>query len=579
MAQLPWYSRAWVSTVSAFSPTRGIVAAHFSRLEHDRDYRDGVLLALRSQGYRDAKESAVNTPFGATAAARSADAHDLTNLHLRKLREKARELERDDPVGTGLVGIFVRNVVGAGLEDRAMTGDNDADNAIDTVWRRLRDDLFPAERVSWFEAQRILQARCFVDGDVFVKRSSALDGSRIFFEIIEGDRVLTPLDVEPALRDRESYVREGVERDRWGRITAYWVAKRHPGDTVMTGSMGKLPLPPTTRADFERVPADQIRHLRSPSRPGQSRSPSRFHAIAQALRDLDLLVIAVLKRIQVAASFAVFLETTSEVPDLMAATAKKYHYQLDQDLVPGMIYVLRPGEKATTLNPNFPLPDLDVFVRLLARRIGAALGISWQIVLSDFSQSNFASQRADRIEAEASYALPQQRLMDVLRWIRQGCLEDAMLRGELEFTIEGAGDAGSLTDGLSLTSMIPPRKRWVDPKAQADADAVDLANGLACKRDLAAERGRDWEDILMQRLREESIEMTLRDELGLPQVNLTEVAIGSSAARAGEKGGNNSPSQIGGQKPGGRGRRRRPNLVKGIAGVTGLSAIETGEAA
>ena len=507
VSQRPWYSRAWASAVTTVSPRRGAFVDHFARMHYERDYRDGVLLAMRSNyGYKHAEQGDGKTPFrsGRGIFSRSADAQILTGLHHRRLREFARELVRDDAVACGLAASWVRNVVGTGITDRSATGDDATDDAIDAEWGALKDDLFPAERITWAEAQRILVRRLFVDGDVFVIRSMRPDG-RIGFELVEGDRVRTPLDAGQVIAP-DGYVREGVERDKAGRILAYWVARQHPGDQVVTGSVGKIPVPPLSAVDFVRVPADDCYHLKGPGRPGESRTPSALHAVIQDLRDLDLLVVAVLKRIQMAACFAMFIETSNAIPDLVAATARKYHYQISQDLVPGMIYILRPGERAVFSNPNFPLPDVDKFVQALARRIGAALGISWQIVLADFSQANFASQRADKLEAEATFAIPQQRVIDCIAWIRRVALEDATLR-----------PGGLMVDAADLAQVawIPPRKKWVDPEKQAKADKLDVEAGFACKRDKVAERGGDWQEVTRQCLREERFELDERSALGL----------------------------------------------------------------
>lgn len=528
-------------------------------MQYDGRYREGVLLAMRTAyGYKHATSTETSTPFKATGFfSRSADSQILTGLHHRILRERGREVVRDDPIASGLEANWTRNVVGTGLQDRAATGDREQDEAQDDAWNLIKDDLFPAERVSWAEAQRILCARAFTDGDVFVKRSTAPGGGRLFFEIVEGDRVRTPLDVRQHLAHEENFVREGVERDRFGRVVGYWVAKRHPGDVVMTGSAGKIPLPPITAQDYDRVGVDDLYHLKAPTRAGESRSPSRLHAVLQDLRDLDLLILAVLKRVQVAASFAVFIETSADVPDIMPMTARKYNYQLNQDLVPGMIYVLRPGESAKCLNPNFPLPDLDRFVRLLARRIGAALGISWQLVLADFSEANFASQRADRLEAEVSYAIPRQRTEGCLRWIRRSALEDAVIRGNLDTPV----------DTLSLVTFIAPRREHVDQEKQAKADQIELEIGLACRRDKAAARGMDWEDLLRQRLLEEKREAELRKEMGLDPLPTPNQAAGVDESPNGD-----------GEDAEGEGQDERPKngdrMFGGrLAGVNGRNLV------
>ena len=55
----------------------------------------------------------------------------------------------------------------------------------------------------------------------------------------------------------------------------------------------------------------------------------------------------------------------------------------------------------------------------------------------------------------------------------------------------------------------------MDPEKEAKAAEVELALGLTTRRDLCASKGRDWEEVLRQRLVEAQREAELRAELGL----------------------------------------------------------------
>jgi len=469
-------------------------------MDADPDYRDAALLGLRLRGYRNAEFSKQQSPWVGLASPRSADAEILGDLST--LRRRARQLGRDDPIASGLINTFETNVVGCGIRAQSVTASNLKNNRIEAAWDGVKDSLFPAEDLPWFEVQRLLISRLLEDGEVFVKRSSVDD--RPFFELIEGDRVETPLNA--ILTDPKGEIRSGVERDRYGRRTGYWIRKRHPGDTVLpTVTIGVRPVAPTLSAvQFDRVPAEDVRHLRLVNRPGQTRGVPMLHAVLQDLKDLDLLILAALKRVQVAACLAVFLESSESVSNLLDVTAQKTGYLMDQDLTPGGIFKLFPGEKVSTVNPNFPIPDLDVFVRLLARRIGASLGISWQIVLKDFSEANYSSARTDLLEARQTYTLHQRRLVDcALGWIRQSALEDLVLRGDLRAS----------PDDIRAVSWVTPGWQWVDPQKEAAAAEIELRTGTTTLRDIAASKGKDWEEIMRQRSREKE----LAAELGVEE--------------------------------------------------------------
>ena len=507
------WRRAWIGALDLIAPKRAQLARHFARYETDATYRASwdVLFERGHGGYRDAQRAPDKTPSRVFGWSRSADAEILGDL--KNLRAFCREAARDDPVASGVLRAYMQGVVGTGVNDQSSALERDKQTAINAVWRSLRDSLFPAERLSWAGGQRLLARRKLEDGEAFVVRYWPQSGDPVQFDLVEADRVDTPLDAEP--EDPEGEIREGVERDRDGRIVAYWVAKKHPGDTALrTVIRGKRQVVrPLVKAEFTRVRAEDAFHLRNEHlRPGQTRSVPILHAVVQDLRDLDLLVEAVLKRVQVAACFAAFIKSPEDVKQFATATGKKYGLRLKQDLVPGMLYKLFPGEEIQTLNPNFPMPDLDVFVRLIARRVGTALGVSWQIVLSDFSEANYSSARADDRRAEKSYAIARQDLVECLTWIRRTVLEDALLRRELVLV-----RAGVTAEDLDATWIAPQRNVLLDPEKENKADVIALEGGLDSQKDVHARRGKDWEEVMRQRLLEEKREQELRAELGLPQ--------------------------------------------------------------
>ena len=144
----------------------------------------------------------------------------------------------------------------------------------------------------------------------------------------------------------------------------------------------------------------------------------------------------------------------------------------------------------------------------MARRIGTALGVSWQVVLSDFSESTYSSARIDRIEAEAAWAPIRQDLVELLRWVRLEALTDAWLRGDADL-------AGLDETAFAACTALPPAKPWVDPVAEVQAAVAELNMGLTTLRDLAASRGRDWDDLLRQRIAERKLKKELEEEAGL----------------------------------------------------------------
>ena len=459
--------------VGIFSPERAALRQHFRRMEHDPEYGVVVHALMRARGYRAAKSSDKTTPW--LGGTRSADAEILTDLP--SLRNRSREVNRDDPIGSGLTGTLVRNIIGTGLRPHARTMSTEKNQRLEAVWSERRDKLYSADGLLHVEAQKLVAYKFLEDGEVFIKQSKdpGWPGESIWFEIIEADRVSTPLNKTP--RDADGEICDGIEKDRWGRVVAYHIRKRHPGDTFQISQAG---------ADqFLRVPVEQCRHLKRTERPGQSRGVPIFHAILQDLRDLDLLLLASLKRVQIAACLAVFIKSEKALRNMMDVTAEKYGYRLDQTIEPGMMFKLHPNEEVQTLLPNFPTPEFEPFIIMIARRIGAALGVSWQVVLKDFAQSTYSSARTDLLESRQMYVEYQgwfgAKLLD---WEWRTVMEDARLRGDRR--LAGIDDVE-----IQSVQWFSPGWRWIDPLKEAQANAVGLRTAQVVLDDLWIQDGKD----------------------------------------------------------------------------------------
>lgn len=479
------------------SPKRAALRQHLRRMNRDGDYREVFLAMMRARGYRSAQANKGKTPW--LGGGRSADSEILTDLPL--LRNHSRELNRDDPIASGLTATFVNNVIGTGIRPQARTDEPEKNKSIEAMFAERRRDLAPAENITYGEQQRLTFRKVVEDGEVFVKRAKRTAIDPLWFEIVEADRVATPRGKKPSEATGE--IRDGIEKDEHGIPVAYWIRKRHPGDNLTIGA--------TDWNAFVRVDAENVNHLKSVSRPGQTRGVPRFHAIQQDLRDLDLLLLASLKRVQVAACVSAFFKSPESLETVLDVTAKKYGYQLDQALEPGMMWKLYPGEEVETLIPNFPTPELESFVIMLARRIGSALGVSWQIVLKDFSRANYSSARTDLLEARQGYVVLQTWFIEShLRWEWEQVLLDARMRGDER--LDGVTD-----EDIQAVHWIPNGWRWVDPVKEASATKIMLEVGLTCLRDECAAQGKDWEELQDQRLREEQREQEKRKTLGLPE--------------------------------------------------------------
>lgn len=480
-------------TIGLVSPRRAARRRHFRRLATDDGYRELCEAVKRAQrSYRGA--SSGKDDAGWLGLGQTADDEMVGDLP--SFRARSRELGRDDPIASGLFKTFVNNVVGTGRRPQARTGQNERNERLEAYWKLRKNKLFPAEGVSFEAGQRLIYRKSCEDGEIFIKQAKASPNEPVWFELIEADRVDSPMGARP--EDPKGSIRAGVERDAYGRIVAYWITKEARAFIAR-------------KEDFIRVPADQVYHLSRKERPGQSRAVPIIHAVIKDLRDLDLLILSALKRTQIAAMLAAFIKSEAPIDEMFEGEEEKGGggFRLDQKIVPGMMFKLNPGESIDSFIPNFPTPEFVPFIVMIARRIGAALGVSWQVVLKDFGESTYSSARTDLLETRRVFEVDGEWFDEFDAWVWQAVMADARLRGE-------AATRGMSPEQAAMVQWIGNGWRWIDPVKEAVAVGKKLAMGLTTLRDEAAAEGKDYQELMRQRLKEEAEERKLRQELGLP---------------------------------------------------------------
>lgn len=525
MSELPavgtWAERAADAVVSVFSPSRAWRRRLARALDREHGGREVLDAFMRAHGYRHrssgqyahAQTKGTQSPWDFAGRGYSPDA-DLSGA-LPDLRARSRAANRNDALAAGVSLTRENNVIGTGLTPQAQVLDEDSErakrknDALEAVWADAARALDPVNGGSVGAAQRLKLRKYDEDGEVLSVR--AIRGGRIWFEVIEGDRIESPPGYlrAPGTSNR---ICDGVEKDADGVPVAYWVRSGHQVEINTTGS--------TT---YRRVPAEQCKHVKRTHRPGQSRGLPGNSSCLQDYRDLDLLMLATLKRSQVAACLAAFIKTTYTADGTLPVIATEFGYDLEQALEPGMMYRLNPGEELQQLTPSVGFSEFEPLIIMSARRIGAARGMSWQAVLRDWSGSTYSSARTQILEDRITYQVDRGELACLFSWEWEQVQTYALLRGDERLVAAGVEIAD-----VSRVAWTAPGWQWVDPQKEAAATKENLGMGLTTKRDEAAAQGRDWEDLITQQLIEEQYERAERKRLGLP--TMEEAAAAKAAA-------------------------------------------------
>lgn len=474
-------------------------------------YRRAVEMA--SGAYKGARSNRLNA--GWLTSLGSADEDLLGDLN--RLRERSRDLNRNDAFAAGVTSTVTTNTVGTGIRPQsridAMMLDLDETTAknlkrsCERVFEKWMPHADAGNRMDFFEIQRLADRQILESGEALFLLTMVQEPGRPYFlalDPIEPDRLDTPTGLS-----KDFKIRKGVELGERGEPIAYWIKKTHPGD--FTYGQGN-------RDDYERIPAvnqfgrKNVLHLFEVQRPGQTRGVPFFAPVMDYFKQLADYLDAELVAARVAACIALLVETDSAVDSAAYASDEDdSDGKRLQGLSPGMIHHLQVGQKVTAFNPSRPAAPFDPFVMRILRAISTGLNLPYEIVAKDFSRSNYSNMRGALLQAYRYFKQRQIFLSTKLNhpvWCH--LMEEAWLRGHLSFP-DFYANYFEYTRALWVT----PGWQWVDPMKEAEAAVLSIEKGLSNLSNECASRGDDYEEIMIQRARELHLKRELEAEFGI----------------------------------------------------------------
>lgn len=393
----------------------------------------------------------------------SADSEIITSL--RSLRARSRELLRDNDYAKAAVRIIKNNVIGTGigLQAQVKTASGKllqrVNDAIEESWEDWcsKDTCDPAGKLCFADMERLIVGSLVENGEVLVRKVRQPFGAgRIPYalELIEADRLIDQWSVVRAINGNT--IRMGVEQDKWGRPVAYWMYPSHPGDYQFQTFV---------ESAFVRVPAEEIFHLYLPDRIGQTRGVPWFHAALKRIRNMGGLEEAEIVAARASASIVGFIKTPDAVVPDSAALTGESQQQPTLDLEPGTVKHLQPGEDFTGFNPSRPNTGLDPFMRMMLRGMATSIGVSYESLSRDYSQSNYSSSRLSLLEDRDLWRVLQGWFIRNFRAeVHKDWLEAAVLSGDLPFA-----DYYVNEKKYQRVRFKPRGWSWIDPTKEVAA--------------------------------------------------------------------------------------------------------------
>lgn len=454
------------NVISFFNPKAGVERER-ARLALDQVRRyDGATNSRRNENWK--------------APSTSADA--ALGPNLQRLRDRSRDLTRNNPFAARAVQVLVNNTVGGGVLGQV----NSRSSARAARWNRL-----------WEEWARDPQA-CDYDGRMDFWGLQAL----VFRTVVESGECLIRKRIDPnaafplklqilepdllddtradGLTDDGGYVREGIEYNAADKRIAYHMHRVHPGDRLNFG-----------RFETVRIPADEIIHVFRRDRPGASRGCPWGAPVITRLRDFDDFSDAQLLKQKISACFAGFV-VDSEAQDAGGSPP------LAETLEPGSLEILPPGKDIRFASPP-SVGEFDDFSRAMLLQIAAGYGVTYEALTSDLSNANYSAARMGHLEFSRNVDCWQKQIL-----IAQ------MLGPCWKWFVNAAEIVGEQPMDIRM-AWTPARRELIDPQKEVGAIIEAVRGGLMSLSEAIRRSGYEPTEVMAEIARDAA----MLDELGL----------------------------------------------------------------
>jgi len=481
--------------------------------------RQAIASIGRAVGFRQYAGARVNRLLPNIPPGTDANREIMSSLPM--LRNRSRELVRDDALASGLIATSVRNLVGTGVHpkpqvriapanqskgaiDRAAKQERELEGILESTWRewaagdcdaaglgRPLATLLSIATHTWKES-----GGCLIR--LRWRRTSDKLVVPFQLQLLETDYIDMTADYPPD--QSGDYWIQGVKFNALDRVIAYRLFVQHPGSGWAWAPGSIL---------YNDVSANDIVYLTSTTRAGQVHGVPLLTPVIASLIQRQRFIRSEMTRQETMSRMAVVVtpgndavnlddETiglqvgTSESPAEAASSGRAPVYE--SEIPEGGILIARNGKTVTPIIPASN-SQYDVFCRRTDRDICAGAGVPYELGTGDFSQISYSSYKAGEIQFRESIRVDQRI------WLTPACLQPIWRRFLLAAEL-----AGKIPAGLDIrVSWHFPAVADTSRKESIEAKVAAIAGGLSSYSIELAQDGIDFEDVCRQRCKDDAM--------------------------------------------------------------------------
>lgn len=487
---------------------------------------------------------------------KSSTAADV-DANLDTLRNRSADLYCNSPIGAAALNTSRMNVIGAGLKlspkidyktlgltpEEAKEWQHKTRKEFELWANSTACDLY--HKHNFYDIQDIAYLAYMVDGDAWaaLKYRQPTPNNPYFLRIqlMEATRICNPNTfgatgsvgtVIAKNVNNGNKIVNGVEINNDGAVVAYWIANRVPLDFVNNGTTLKWV---RVQAFGEYSGRPNILQIAHEERPEQYRGVPYLAPAIEVIKQVSRYTGAELTAAIIKSFFTLFFTSrnseTTDINDVLDGNVTHESFEERQeklstvDLNSGSVNLLPDGIDVKAIDGSRSMSTFEPFTNTLLTQIGAALGISTEVMLSRF-QSSYSAARGALLQASAVFKTRRTWFArDFCQPVYEEWLAEAIAIGRIK--APGYGSDPLITQAWSKADWFGPVMGMLDPVKEATGAALRIKYGFSTSEREAVElTGTDFDDNIDQIAQEQATWKAYG--LGVPKVDNT-----------GENGGEN----------------------------------------
>lgn len=378
---------------------------------------------------------------------------------------------RDNGIYRGMINRAVAYIVGPGFTLQARTKDPGWNTQAETLWREYWKKPEIRGILSGLQVERMLCRELLVAGDTGILK---VDGGII--QLIEAEQITNLKNLS------------GVNLTKLGAISSFSICPYSESGYIQ-------------KAKTQIYKPKDFLFLSDPDRPSSTRSVPPCQAAFPMLERISDVCDSEAIAWQILSRFAVIIEreeapeqayqTSKEEPDKSAAEgdlSTRLH-----ELAYALLFHAKPGEKVKGVERNIPGQNFTEAIRMFLRLIGLPIGFPLELILLDWTQSNYSQSRAVVQQAYHQAFVFWQELLDAAAVSKLYLWKLGQWIANKELT---------KCDDMAKYEWIKPVPPWIDPEKETQAEGLKIDRGFTTHAQVLKSQNRDRDEVIAARDRE-----------------------------------------------------------------------------